>query len=234
MVPSASATASEPIVYPYSDGAPLAESNEQLEWITLLFGNLRTLYRDRDDVFVGGDNFIYPVEGNPKIVTAPDVYIAYGRPMQRELKSYKVWEQGNIFPQVIVEVLSKSNSPSDLLEKRQFYEKYGCEEYLEIEPIRERLSVWLRGPRKRKLKPVVVGKEWVSPRMGIRFVQEKDRVRVYDPTGLEFVSHAEERTRTEAQQRRADLLERRADAAELEKERLRQMLRDHGLDPDTV
>ncbi len=69
-----------PVVYPESDGLPMAENTKQLRWIVVLFGNLAALFRDAADVFVGGDLFWYPVEGDSALRTAPDVLVVFGRP----------------------------------------------------------------------------------------------------------------------------------------------------------
>ena len=61
------------IVYPFSDGKPMAENTKQGRWITLLYSNICSLFHQRDDVFIAIDNFWYPVEGEPNIVYAPDV-----------------------------------------------------------------------------------------------------------------------------------------------------------------
>ena len=61
------------IVYPDSDGQPMAENTIQYRYITLIKGGLEVVFQDRPDVFVAGDLFWYPVEGAPEIRTAPDV-----------------------------------------------------------------------------------------------------------------------------------------------------------------
>src|SRR5436309_4471029 len=60
-----------PIFYPESDGLPMAENTRQFRWIVTLAGNLGALYRDRLDVFVCGNQFWYPVEGEPETRIAP-------------------------------------------------------------------------------------------------------------------------------------------------------------------
>ncbi len=119
------------VVYPESDGKPMADNTKQLESIVYLFDNLGSLFADRDDVFVAADLFWYPVEGHPEIRTAPDVMVAFGRPKGHR-PSYKQWEEEGIAPQVVFEVLSPSKRPSDLIEKFLFYQQYGVEEYLPV------------------------------------------------------------------------------------------------------
>jgi hypothetical protein len=68
------------IIYPESDGQPMAENSRQFRWIVTLAGNLTALFRDDENVFVCGDQFWYPVEGEPEIRIASDVYAVFGRP----------------------------------------------------------------------------------------------------------------------------------------------------------
>src|SRR4051812_25054451 len=112
MPPTVAATRGA-IVYPESDGKPLAE-NTLLRWIMTLVGNLKVLYRERVDVFVSGDQLWYPVEGSPEICFAPDVYVVFGRP-KGERSSYRQWEEDNIPLTVVFEVLSPGNTIQEML-----------------------------------------------------------------------------------------------------------------------
>ena len=69
-----------PIIYPDSDGKPIAENTLQYQWIVTITGGLESIFADDPNVFVAGDLFWYPVEGRPDIVTAPDTMVAFGRP----------------------------------------------------------------------------------------------------------------------------------------------------------
>jgi Uma2 family endonuclease len=90
-----------------------------------------------------GDLFWYPVEGAPKIRIAPDALVAFGRP-KRYRSSYMQWLEGNTPPQVVFEVLSPGNRPTEMLEKFRFYERYGVEEYYLYDPDNVVRSGWLR------------------------------------------------------------------------------------------
>lgn len=131
------------IVYPDSDGKPRADNTKQLETIVYLYDNLCALFADSEDVFVAADLLWYPVEGRPDIRTAPDVMAVIGR-AKGHRGSYKQWEEDNIPPQVVFEVLSSGNRPSELIEKFAFYERYGVEEYYIYDPDRGILQGWLR------------------------------------------------------------------------------------------
>jgi Uma2 family endonuclease len=58
----------------------------------------------------------------------PDVLVALGRP-KGERRSYRQWEEDNVAPQVVFEVLSPGNRPGEMDEKFQFYQRYGVDEY---------------------------------------------------------------------------------------------------------
>jgi Uma2 family endonuclease len=55
-------------------------------------------------LFVAGDLLWYPVEGDNKLRQAPDVMVVFGRP-KGDRGSYKPWEEDNIPPQVVFEIL---------------------------------------------------------------------------------------------------------------------------------
>src|SRR5436305_13821165 len=123
---SANTAAEQEIVYPDSDGMTMADNTLQYAWIVTIMGNLDALFANDPNVFVAGDNLIYPVKGDNKIRQAPDVYVAFGRPKGHR-GSYKVWEEGGTFPQVVFEVLSPGNRFAEMARKFVFYETYGAE-----------------------------------------------------------------------------------------------------------
>ena len=104
------------IIYPDSDGKPMADNTLQADAMTIIHNNLRALYADDPNVFVAIDLLWYPVEGNPRIRVAPDVLVALGRPKGHR-GSYKQWEEGGVAPQVVFEVLSPGNRKAAMNEK---------------------------------------------------------------------------------------------------------------------
>ncbi|GET39739.1 protein of unknown function DUF820 [Microseira wollei NIES-4236] len=68
------------IIYPDSDGQPIADNTKQFRPIVTIKENLEILFANVDNVFVAGDLLWYPVEGNNKIRTAPDAMVVFGRP----------------------------------------------------------------------------------------------------------------------------------------------------------
>ncbi len=212
------------IVYPESDGQPVADNTKQLEYIVYLYDNLCALFADREDVFVAADLLWYPVEGHPEIRSAPDVFVVFGRPKGHR-GSYRQWEEDNIAPQVVFEILSPGNRYRPLLEKFRFYERYGVEEYYQYDPDFGILEGWLR--RNGTLEPIENMDGWVSPRLGVRFQVEDGALVVYRPDGEAFMPYVTLRQRMEE-------AEQRAAEAEQKALRLAERLRALGVNPDEV
>lgn len=131
------------IIYPESDGKPVADNTKQFRWILYIYTGIAVLFKDDPNVFVAGDLLWYPVEGDNKTRMAPDVMVAFGRP-KGDRPSYKQWEEDNIPPQVVFEVLSPSNRLSEMVDRFLFYQRFGVEEYEEAEARAERLAAKLR------------------------------------------------------------------------------------------
>ena len=187
------------VIYPDSDGEPMADNTLQFEWIVTIKENLEVLFLDRPDVFVAGDLLWYPVEGDPKTRTAPDALVAVGRPKGYR-GSYKQWEEGGIAPQVVFEVWSPGNRASRMIQKLKFYERYGVEEYYIYDPDDNELT----GCRRigDELVEIAEMNGWTSPRLGIRFDSSGSELRIYGPDGRAFLTFAElEQQRKRAQER---------------------------------
>jgi len=212
------ASRKEQIVYPESDGKPMADNTKQFRWIVTLEGGFEALFRDREDVFVAGDLFWYPVEGRPDIRMAPDVMIVFGRP-KGDRPSYKQWEEENIAPQVVFEVLSPGNSLLEMAKKLEFYDRYGVEEYYLYDPETGDFTGWIRGEDGR-LRVIDEIQGWVSPRLGVRFEIEDGELRVIRPDGQRFMTYLELQQQAEHERQRAA--------------KLAQRLRELGIDPEQI
>jgi Uma2 family endonuclease len=214
-----------PIVYPESDGKPLAENTLQLRWIITLVTNLMGLFHDRDDVFIGGDQNWYPVEGRPDIVLAPDAYVVFGRPKGYR-GSYQQWNEGGVPMTVVFEVRSPSNTKQEMDGKRLFYEEHGVEEYYDFDPDRNRLQIWRRrGTVLRRVRPA---QNFSSPRLGIRFDLGGEEMVIYGPDGVRFIQADEQRATLDAtrnQARRLAELSRKARRGQASAEELAELER---------
>lgn len=196
------------IIYPESDGKPMADNTKQFELIVEIKKGLDLLFINDPQVFVAGDLFWYPVEGQSKIVTAPDVMVAMGRP-KGDRGSYKQWEEDNIAPQVVFEILSPSNNRAEMSKKLLFFERYGVEEYYLYDPEENDLEVWQRTFD--GLSLMDFSDSWTSPRLGIRLDIASGRLQLYNADGTKFYSYIEVNLMLEQERQRADQERQRAD-----------------------
>lgn len=179
--------------YPESDGQPMAENTKQFQWIVTIKENLDALL---PNAFVAGDLFWYPLEGNNLIRQAPDVLVAFGRPKGHR-GSYRQWEEDNIAPQVVFEILSPGNRAMEMLKKEQFYDRYGVEEYYVYDPDDNELVGWRREAGQWQRIDEVHG--WFSPLLGVRFELTNETLVMYRPDGSQFETFAELIHRAEAE-----------------------------------
>jgi Uma2 family endonuclease len=216
------------IVYPDSDGKPLSDNSLQLEWILTLKGGFDALFCDDPNVFVGGDLLWYPVEGDNKTRQAPDSMIVFGRPKGYR-GSYMQWREGGIAPQVVFEILSPKNRPREMTRKREWYFRFGIEEYYEFDPDRIRLRGWINtGDGPREILPM---SGWISLRLQVRF-ELTDDLRLYGPDGQQILTYVEVARERDENRRDAQQLREQAEAERQRADRLAARLRELGLDPD--
>jgi Uma2 family endonuclease len=224
------------VLYPDSDGQPMSDNTKQFRWIVLLKENLECLFADEPQVFVAGDLLWYPIEGQPEVRVAPDVMVVFGR-SKGDRGSYRQWQEDGVVPQVVFEVLSPGNTLKEMAKKQLFYDRHGVEEYYIYDPDRNDLHGLQRVDG--TLTVIDAIDDWVSPRLGIRFVVTADTLAVYYPDGQRFLTTVELAERVEQEMRQAARESLRAEQAEsqLEVERSRsqrliEQLRSLGVEPD--
>lgn len=232
------------IEYPDSDGEPMADNSLQWEWMVRIKSGLDSVFKRDPEVLVAGDMLWYPVEGKPNIRMAPDVFAVFGRPKGHR-GSYRQWVEAGIAPQVVFEVLSPGNRAGPMREKFEFYDRYQVEEYYVYDPDSNDLRGWLR--RDGELQEIANMRNWVSPRLGVRFEWTDEGLELIGPDGERFVNYAdvveEKKTVTEERDKLAeqnsaiteerDRLQREADARAEENRRLKERLRELGFDTET-
>lgn len=241
-------SASSPLIYPDSDGKPMANNTEHLERIVTTKHGLESVFAEREDVFVAGDLFWYPVEGKPRIVLAPDVMVAIGRP-KGERKSYRQWAEDNIAPQVVFEFLSESNTQAEMTNKAIFFERYGVQEYYLYDIERKILSGFIRfSEQDDVLEEIPDMASWRSPRLGISFDTSDGELVLRKPDGTAFLSYAEleevlrekdaalAQTREQLGQTREELFQtaQMLNDSENRASALAAKLRELGINPDTL
>ncbi|MBE9239845.1 Uma2 family endonuclease [Synechocystis salina] len=205
------------IIYPDSDGQPMADNTEQFQWIVLLKENLECLFGQDANIFVAGDLLWYPVEGHPEIRVAPDAMVTLGRPKGKR-GSYRQWEEDNTAPQVVFEILSPGNRAKEMIRKLQFYERYGVNEYYVYDPDDNELTGLQRGEN--GLEMIETIEDWTSPLLGIRFLLTPDTLEIYYPDGRKFLTTVEFNQEMAKEKQRAD--------------RLAAKLKELGVDPEEI
>jgi Uma2 family endonuclease len=212
------------IEYPDSDGQPMSDNTLQFEWIVTIKEGLEAVFRNAPQVFVAGDLLWYPEQGKPKIRTAPDAMVVFGRPKGYR-GSYKQWEEGGVAPQVVFEVLSPGNRQAETIRKFRFYERYAVEEYYAYNPDNGDLAGWKRGES--GLEEIAELNGYTSPRLGIRFEpgEGPNDLKIIAPDGRPFLTYVELFEDREAERLRAE-------AERMRGERLAARLRELGVEPD--
>jgi len=242
----------EEIIYPCSDGQPMADSTIQYQLIVTIKEGCELLLKDDPNVFIAADLLWYPVEGRTDISQAPDVMVVFGRPKGDRL-SYLQFREDNIPPQVVFEIRSYKDSQLKMNKKYSFYNRYGVEEYYLYDPEQNELTGWQRVEGMLEVIEPMEG--WISPRLGVRFELGSEGLEIYRPDGQKFLSYSEldeqrelERRRAEQQFQRAEQQFQRAEEAsqraeeasqraeqEAQKaERLAAKLRELNIDPDSI
>lgn len=221
----------EEIIYPSSDGQPMADSTIQYQWITTIKGGCDALFKDDPNVFVAGDLLWYPVEGKNTICQAPDVMVVFGVP-KGDRRSYIQFRENNIPPQVVFEIRSFSDSQIKMDKKVAFYNRYGVEEYYLYDPDNQELSGWQRIEGLLEVIEPISG--WISPRLGVRLELTETGLELYRPDGQKFLSYLEMEQQRKLAAQRAEQEAQRAEQESQRAERLAAKLRELNIDPDTI
>ena len=209
--------ASAKIDYPDSDGQPIADNTKQFRWIVVIKENLELLYVADPQVFVAGDLQWYSVEGDNTIRQAPDAMVVVGRP-KGDRGSYRQWQEDNLAPQVVFEILSPGNRVGEMLRKLGFYDRHGVEEYYFYDSDTLELTGLLRGEQGLEVIEAING--WVSPRLQIRFQIIDQGLEIYRPDGQRFLTYSELGLKLEQERSRVQVLESK--------------LRELGVNPDEI
>lgn len=133
------------VVYPESDGEPMAESDLHRDEMIAAIDALRRRYRGKKNIYVSGDNFIYYKRGVPSCCVSPDTYVVKGVHGRRR-RVYKTWEEGGAVPCFVLEVTSDSTREEDLGRKMMKYrDDLRVPEYFLFDPLGEWIPERLRG-----------------------------------------------------------------------------------------
>jgi hypothetical protein len=173
-------------------------------------------------VFVGADTFIYYIQGNPKAVVAPDVYVMPGVDPDSISRCWKTWETGAA-PSFALEVMSEIDDLKDVAHAPQRHDELGTKElivfdpYIDVESGRTRFRVHRRDEQGRLVLVQSTNRDRVESReLGcfLRAVGEGMTLRLRaatGPEGEELVPTDAERAKLEANRARAEAKRARAE-----------------------
>ena len=191
------ARAARDVLYPCSDGRPMADNAWQSRAIVKAAGDLEVAH---PDALAVADILVYPEEGNPRNRIAPDVLVAFGVGTHSR-SSYLVWEEGKP-PDWVLEVASPSTASKDLDFKRRAYAAMGVPEYWLFDP---KGDVFPPGqPRLQGLALSDGGYARLAPRradgvamirsgvLGLDLRAEGEFIRMRDPATREDILHQRE------------------------------------------
>ena len=191
------ANAARDVLYPCSDGRPMADNAWQSRAIVKAAGDLEVAH---PDALAVADILVYPEEGNPRNRIAPDVLVAFGVGTHSR-SSYLVWEEGKP-PDWVLEVASPSTAANDLDFKRRAYAAMGVPEYWLFDP---KGDVFPAGqPRLQGLALSGGGYERLAPRrvdgvemirsgvLGLDLRAEGEFIRMRDPATRADILHQRE------------------------------------------
>ena len=213
------ANAARDVLYPCSDGRPMADNVWQSRAILRATGDLEVAH---PDALAVADILVYPEEGNPRNRIAPDVLVAFGVGTHSR-SSYLVWKEGKP-PDWVLEVASPSTAANDLDYKRRAYAAMGVPEYWLFDP---KGDVFPAGqPRLQGLALSDGGYARLAPRLvdgvtmirsgvlGLDLRAEGEFIRMRDPARADILRQGELKALAERETARAQREAARREVAE--------------------
>ena len=199
------------IIYPSSDGEPVAESYDHFYAISMTLEVLKQYLSNRQATVLA-NQFLYYAQGFPKLRVAPDVMVIFEvEPGGRD--NYKIWEERQV-PKVIFEMTSRGTRNEDRFTKKDLYERLEVEEYWLFDPRGEWIAEKLQGYRLGEYGYQLVKdnrSEVLQLRLEIEgkligFYREDNGEKLLIPDELVSALNAEKQ-RAEVERQRADELE---------------------------
>src|SRR5262245_11477094 len=172
------------VVYPTSDGKPMAETDDHRELMVDLIETQKAHFIDEPNVYVSGNLLMYYVQGNPRRHVSPDVFVVFGVPKHNR-EYYLVWQEGKS-PDVVFELTSKSTRLEDQRTKLELYRDIlKVKEYFLFDPHGDYLDppmqgFRLRGGRYTRIRPV--HGRLPSLVLGLHLERNGKELRLYDPS----------------------------------------------------
>lgn len=154
---------------PCEDGIPMDTPRHRRQMEVLIESFENHLW-DRHDKYIGGNMFLYYniLQAKRNDFRGPDVFVVLGTD-PHERKSWVVWEEDGLGPDVVIELTSPSTEAVDRGDKMRIYARsLGVPEYYLYEPGADRVEGYLLDPETltyRPMKPTASGR-LASARLG--------------------------------------------------------------------
>lgn len=177
---------------PYDDDTPM-ETFRHYAQMSLLIMALKHYWRDRQDVYVAGNMFVYfsPDQTLRYDFRGPDFFAVTGVE-NRERKSWITWNEGKA-PEVVIELLSESTAESDRVEKKLIYQdQLQVANYYYYHPFNYELAGFAL--RHQEYEELTVDEKGVlpCPQLGLSLVKWQGRFLDMDATWLRWANEAGE------------------------------------------
>ncbi len=170
------------LVYPESDGKPMAETDKHRNLMIDCIQMLKHHFQNINDAYVSGNLMMYYEEGNPRKSVSPDVFVVFGV-SKKDRRTYRVWEEGHA-PDFVLELASPSTYRHDLTAKRELYASVlGVREYYIYDPYGEVLPAFLGYHLVEGVYEEIafVGDRLPSLVLGLELGERAGRLGFYDP-----------------------------------------------------
>lgn len=175
--------ASGEVIYPESDGQPMAETDVHARYMIDLRAMLENHFAAEPLVYVSGNLLLYYQEGDPTLSVAPDVFVVRGVP-KRQRRIYKLWEE-QVPPGFVIGISSRSTRWEDLAFKKGLYQALGVAEYFLYDPLDEYLHPPMQGFRLEREVYQPIEREapgvFRSEVLGLEIHHQDGRLRLFDP-----------------------------------------------------
>ncbi len=190
------------IVYPESDGKPMAETDKHRDLMMRCIQILRHHFQEIDDVYVSGNLMMYYEEGNPKKSVSPDVFVVFGV-SKKDRRTYRVWDEGHA-PDFVLELASPSTYQHDLTTKRDLYASVlRVREYYIYDPYGEVSPAFLGYRLVAGMYEEIAFVDGRLPSfvLGLELGERAGRLGFYDPVRSAWLESADARAQAEAKAR---------------------------------
>ena len=227
----------------FDDGEPL-ESNRHRIAMNVLIDSALAALADRPDSFAGGNMFVYYSQDQAmnRDFRGPDFFVALDVDDNRERQGWVIWQEGGRYPDVIVELLSPSTATVDRNVKKTLYERvFRTADYFIFDPFdASAFEGWhLVNQHYQPLQPNDQGWLWCET-LGLWLGVWDGSIRREPPTGtcswLRFYNRDNHLILLPEEQAEQERMRAEQSETQLtqERDRLRDLLRARGIDPDEM